>query len=66
MRQLSIEVDNMENLTHNDWKKLGTILLPTGRIVACDPYIYPLGPEYEPFIQVVPQGRYPVYMNRIS
>lgn len=47
-----------------DWEKIGTILLPTGRIVACDPYIYPLGPDYEPFVQVVPQGRYPVYVQR--
>ncbi len=47
------------------WQKIGTILLPTGRIIACDPYIYPLGPEYEPFVQVVPQGRYPVYLHRL-
>jgi hypothetical protein len=66
MRQLTLEVDNKEAITQSEgWKKLGTILLPTGRIVACDPYIYPLGPEYEPFVQVVPQGRYPVYLHRI-
>jgi hypothetical protein len=66
MKQLSVQMDNMGSLSRNNWKKIGTILLPTGRIVACDPYIYPLGPEYEPFVQVVPQGRYPVYINRLS
>jgi hypothetical protein len=47
------------------WQKIGTILVPTGRIVACDPYIYPLGPEYDPFVKVVPPGRYQVFLHRL-
>jgi hypothetical protein len=66
MNQFSLQKERIVTITEADWKKIGTILLPTGRIVACDPYIYPLGEDYEPFVQVVPQGRYPVYLHRVS
>jgi hypothetical protein len=66
MSRFSLQIDKNVDIMEKEWQKLGTILLPTGRIVACDPYIYPLGEEYEPFVQVVPQGRYPVYLNRIT
>lgn len=70
MKQFALDVSKttsrLDELdTKTKWQKIGTILLPTGRIVACDPYIYPLGPEYEPFVKVVPQGRYPVFLHRV-
>lgn len=72
MKRFSLDIEHTWKGTDESgyyetkWQKIGTLLLPTGRIVACDPYIYPLGPEYQPFIQVVPQGRYEVFLHRIT
>ncbi|HYR12481.1 MAG TPA: DUF4241 domain-containing protein [Longimicrobium sp.] len=39
---------------------LGNLVLPTGRIVACDPF---MADEDAPFTRSVPPGRYPVLVN---
>lgn len=39
---------------------IGDLLLPTGRLVACDPVAYP---ETEPFSMVLPTGRFPVSLS---
>jgi hypothetical protein len=41
-------------------KPVGTLVMPTGRIVACDPLV---SPEYEPFTLGVAPGRYPVLLS---
>lgn len=38
-------------------RPIGDVILPTGRIVAADPLVYP---ERPPFARAVPPGRYPV------
>ena len=40
--------------------RVGTLYLPSGQIVACDPLV---GQEREPFIQAVLPGRYPVDLS---
>ncbi len=40
--------------------EIGSIGLPTGRIVACDPIV---NPESDHFIQTVPPGEYPIALN---
>ena len=40
--------------------RAGTLRLPSGQIVACDPLI---GHEREPFVQAVPPGRYSVDLS---
>lgn len=43
---------------------LGELVLPTGRIVACDPFL--VSGEEEPFTRSVAPGRYPVLVNVAS
>lgn len=42
-------------------RALGEVVLPTGRIVACDPFI--VSGDEEPFTRGVAPGRYPVLVN---
>jgi len=44
-------------LTH---RQVGELLLPTGQLVACDPFV---SPEMEPFSLPLPQGRFPVILS---
>jgi hypothetical protein len=41
-------------------KNLGDLVVPTGRLVACDPLVYP---DSEPFTREVPPGRYPLLLS---
>ena len=41
-------------------KRVGLLLLPTGRIVACDPV---MNPESRPFTRKVQPGQYPFYLS---
>lgn len=40
--------------------KIGDLAVPSGKIVACDPFVFP---EQEPFSLEVKSGQYPVYLN---
>lgn len=40
--------------------EVGELALPTGRVVACDPFVYLGSGETEPFTAEVPPGRYAV------
>ena len=40
--------------------RIGDLLLPTGKLVACDPVAYP---ETEPFSLPMPKGRFPVILS---
>src|SRR4051794_1533653 len=40
--------------------RIGDLLLPTGKLVACDPVAYP---ETEPFSLSLPEGRFPVILS---
>lgn len=40
-------------------RSVGELMLPSGRLVACDPLV---GPETEPFAQRVPAGRHGVFI----
>jgi hypothetical protein len=44
-------------------RAVGDLLLPTGRLVACDPVAYP---ETEPFSLALPRGRFPVLLSVAS
>lgn len=44
-------------LTH---RLIGDLLLPTGRLVACDPFVCP---ENEPFSLTLPKGAFPVILS---
>jgi hypothetical protein len=41
-------------------REIGQLVVPTGRIVACDPLVFP---ETRPFRKRVPAGRYPVILS---
>lgn len=43
-------------------REIGTLHLPSGKIVCCDPLVFP---EAEPFEQTVPPGRYPVALHLV-
>jgi len=44
-------------LTH---RYIGDLLLPTGRLVACDPFVFP---EMEPFSFSLPRGTFPIILS---
>src|SRR5947207_41543 len=41
-------------------KPVGTLVMPTGRVVACDPLVFL---EYEPFTVSVAPGQYPIILS---
>jgi hypothetical protein len=41
-------------------REIGQLVVPTGRLVACDPLVFP---ETRPFRKRVPAGRYPVVLS---
>src|SRR5260370_31089009 len=41
-------------------REIGQLVVPTGRLVACDPLVFP---ETRPFRKHVPAGRYPVILS---
>ena len=41
-------------------RAVGAVSLPTGRVVATDPFVFP---ERKPFRQAVPPGRYPILLS---
>jgi hypothetical protein len=45
---------------HVERREIGQLVLPTGRIVACDPLVFP---ETRPFRKRVPPGRYRVILS---
>jgi hypothetical protein len=45
---------------HVECREVGQLVLPTGRLVACDPLVFP---ETRPFRKRVPVGRYPVVLS---
>lgn len=57
----SIELDDADlgrvELRH---EPLGEVAFPTGRIVACDPFVFP---ELPPFVTEVEPGRYPLVLS---
>ncbi|MFV0127588.1 DUF4241 domain-containing protein [Streptomyces sp. HMX112] len=44
----------------------GELWLPTGRLVACDPFVALGSGEAEPFTAAVPPGRYPVDLSVVT
>jgi Protein of unknown function (DUF4241) len=45
---------------HVERREIGQLVVPTGRLVACDPLVFP---ETRPFRKLVPAGRYPVVLS---
>jgi hypothetical protein len=41
-------------------RRVGDLALPTGRLVACDPFVFP---EAEPFFLPLPRGTFPIILS---
>src|ERR1700736_6322987 len=54
--QDGIQIGDTTLRQHN----IGELILPTGKLVACDPFVMP---EAEPFNLLVPRGTFPILLS---